>query len=347
MRPRIAITAIAVLLAAAAVPLAGCSAAKTLDALWPAASTERVVPQQTGTPRWPLTGLDAPSADATLIRVVSVKIENSPEARPQTGLDKADIVYESVTEGGITRFNALFQSETPPTVGPVRSARPSDFSIVPQFHALFAHCGADSQVRAKLTDRKLFDDMDQFFNPGPYHRAKDRPAPHNLYVDLTALRAAAVKNRGYVATETITGLAFAKSSVASTPTVTSVTVLFSSSNKVTWAYDKVSARYARSINGKPHLDKVSRKQLTARNVVVLWARITNYVKGSHGQVVDIELTGTGRASVFRDGQRIDGTWEAGATTPPRLKTADGRSIKLDPGNTWFQVIGSDQNIIMK
>jgi hypothetical protein len=347
MRHRIVPTVLALALAVSFAPLAGCKGSTAIESLWPAAAAERVVPKPAGTPRWPLTGLEAPSPEATQIRVVSVKIENSPEARPQTGLDKADIVYETVTEGGITRFNALFQSQNPILAGPVRSARPSDFSIVPQYHALFAHCGADSQVRAKLTDRSLFDDMDQFFNPGPYSRAKDRPAPHNLYVNLAALRTAAVRNRGYAATETIDGLAFARSSSTASSTVGSVTVLFSSSNKATWKFEAGSGLYARSINGKPHLDKVSHKQLTARNVVVLWARVTNYVKGSHGQVVDIELTGSGRASVFRDGQRFDGTWEASATTPPRLSAADGSSIRLDPGNTWFQVIGTGQSISMK
>jgi hypothetical protein len=281
-------------------------------------------------------------------RVVSVKIENAPAARPQTGLDRADVVYETLAEGGITRFNALFQSRTPPTVGPVRSARPPDFSIVPQYHALFAHCGGDTAVRTALKNRTLFADMDQFYNPGPYHRVASRAAPHNLYLDIAKLRTSAIKNRGYDATETITGLVFARSSVSSSPTVSSVVVPFSSSNTVTWKLDAVTDLYGRSIGGVPQTDAVSKKQLTARNVVVLWAQTAHYAAaGKTSQVLDIQLTGGGHASIFRDGQRFDGTWRATQTAPPVLRDAAGRIIALAPGNTWFQVVGTAQQITAK
>jgi len=345
-RPRAIACSLVALLTLVAV--SGCTAPKVIESAWPKATAERSVPRPAGSVRWPLTGLPAPSPEAITVRVVSVKIENSPAARPQTGLDKADVVYETVTEGGITRFNALFQSQTPPTVGPVRSARPSDFAIVPQYMALFAHCGGDAAVRTELKNRSLFDDMDQFFNPGPYRRDKSRPAPHNLYLNIAQLRVAAVQNRGYEPTATVTGLAFAKTSVVSSPSVTQVTVPFSSSNVVTWKYSAATGVYARAINGKSHVDKASGKQYTARNVVVLWALTKKYAAaGATSQVLEIQLTGTGRATVFRNGQRIDGTWRASATTPPVLRDGSGAVIELAAGNTWFQVIGNDQNISMK
>lgn len=327
--------------------VASCKPATPPGQLWPTATSDRVVPQPPPTPRWPLTGQVAPSQDAIRIRVVSVKVENSPEARPQTGLDKADIVYETVTEGGITRFNALFQSQTPAAVGPVRSARPSDFAIVPQYRALFAHCGADSKVQAVLRDHTRFNDMDQFYNPGPYFRSNDRPAPHNLYCDIAKLRTAAVRNRGYAAALDVQGLAFLRSAIESTPSASTIEIPFSLSNRVSWRYDAAANAYLRSINGRPHVDKASGKQYSARNVVVLWARVSNYVKGSHGQVVEIQLTGSGRASVFRGGARLDGTWQASDTAPPTFRAADGTAIELNPGNTWFQVIEVGQKITAK
>lgn len=326
--------------------LSACMGPKALDAVWPAATSERAMPRPVGLARWPLTGLQAPSPAAITARIVSVKIENSPAARPQSGLDKADIVYETVTEGGITRFNALFQSQTPKVVGPVRSARPSDFSIVPQYHALFAHCGGDPAVRKQLTDRSRFDDMDQFFNPGPYFRSKSRPAPHNLYMSVPKLRAAAISKRGYKATEVVQGPAFVHASTDGTPTVRTITVPFSTSNRVTWRYDKATKTYKRSVNGSRSRDKVSGAQYSARNVVVLWTTVRRYTPSHDPQELEIELTGSGRASVFRDGQRFDGTWAAGAATPPVLRTSDGGAVGLDEGNTWFQVIGNDQDIVM-
>ncbi len=345
-RPRAIACSIAALLMLGA--LGGCKAPTAIRSAWPPATSERVVPRPAGTLRWPLTGEPAPSAEAVTARVVSVKIENAPGARPQTGLDRADIVYEVMAEGGITRFNALFQSDIPATVGPVRSARPPDFWIVPQYHAIFAHCGGDSAVRAHLKDRSLYDDMDQFFNPGPYKRVTYKSAPHNLYLSISKLRTAAVKNRGYAATATVKGLTFTKSPLPAVPTASSITVPFSSPNRVKWAYDASSNVYARSINGVKHVDRVSKKQYTARNVVVLWAVEKHYAPaGAKSQVLSIALTGTGRATIFRDGQRFDGTWTATQTSPPELRDQAGKVIGLAEGNTWFQVIASNQKITVK
>jgi hypothetical protein len=340
--------ATALTLCVAAAALAGCRAANVIEAVWPKAASERTVPQPPAPPKWPLTGLDAPDEAATRIRVVSVKIENSPAARPQSGLDQADIVYETVTEGGITRFNAFYQSKSPELVGPVRSARLSDTYIVPQYHALFAHCGGDSALRAELADKSRFDDVDQFFNPAAYWRGGGRSAPHDLMTDISKVREQGVGPRGYAAELVITGLAFKKAPPSGAPTCTLVTVPFSQGNSVTWAYDATTRAYARSINGKPHADRESKRQYTATNVLVLWAKVRNVKTTKWGSPwVEIQLNGSGRASVFRDGLRVDGTWSTAGKEPPAFKAADGTTIKLAPGQTWFQVIANDQNISFK
>jgi len=348
MRSRVLASVTAGVLFVSIASLSGCKAASVIDSVWPKAVSERAVAKPAGPPRWPLTGLDAPSADAVLVRVVSVKIENSQPARPQSGLDQADVVYETVTEGGITRFNALFQSKSPKVVGPVRSARPSDFYLVPQYHALFAHAGGESNVQKALANRRKYDDLDQFFSPAPYWRSGDRPAPHNMYTDVARLRAAG-RNKGFAATKEIRGLAFARSSAIATPSITLLTVPFAPNNKVTWRWNAKARTYARSINGKPHVDRVSKKQYRARNVVVMWAQVVgrSHKDAAGTPTVEIIMAGSGRVSVFRDGQRYDGTWEAGLTGPPTFRAANGQTIKLSPGVTWFQVIENSQNIVMK
>jgi hypothetical protein len=327
--------------------LTGCTAPKEIEAVWPAASAERTVPRPPGTVKWPLTGLPAPSAEAITTRVVSVKIENSPAARPQTGLDKADVVYEVIAEGGITRFHALFQSQVPPVVGPVRSCRPPDLYLIQQYRSILAHVGGPRAVRDILaSDRTKYNDMDQFFNPASYWRSKNRAAPHNMYLDITKLRGFATEKRGYPATETVNGFEFAPPSETATPVVKLVTVPMSGMDTVTWRYDTVSRTYARSINGKAHKDAVSGKQLTTRNLVVIWAKITPYPGDTHN-VVEIKLAGTGKASAFIAGQRVDGTWTAGTNAPPSFKATNGSTIKLAPGNTWIQVISTTQKITAK
>lgn len=342
MRPRV-ITAVACAIIATAL-IGGCSAPKVIESAWPPAKSERVVPRPPGMTRWPLTGLPAPSEEAITSRVVSVKIENHSAARPQTGLAQADVIYEVIAEGGITRFHTLFQSQIPPVVGPVRSARPPDLYLIQQYHSILAHVGGSKAVmRILAANKSKYNDMDQFFNPAAYWRVSTRHAPHNMYLDIAKLRGFATSTRGYPASETITGLAFAPAARTASPTVTTINVPVSTINKVKWVFNAATGLYGRSINGKAHKDAVSGKQLTTRNLVVIWAKITPYPGDKKG-VVEIRLVGTGKASVFVGGQRIDATWSAGTDAPPTFTAADGSVVKLDPGNTWIQVISTTTKI---
>jgi hypothetical protein len=340
--------AVVIIAAIAAAGAGGCKAKSVIESVWPSASAERTVPKPPTPPRWPLTGLDAPDQQATLLRPLSVKIENSAPSRPQSGLDMADVVYETVTEGGITRFNAVFQSKQPKVAGPVRSVRYSDLYVVPQYQAIFAHCGGESNLQKALRDPR-YADMDQFFNPSPYYRSAEKAAPHNLFVDLAKLRAAAVEKRKIKPTVELRPFAFERSSKEMTPVVTVITVPFATDNKAMWTYAAGTKTYLRDINGKAHKDKVSGKQYSARNVVVMWAKVStrSHTDSAGTAALEIVLEGTGRASVFRDGQRFDGNWSADQNNPPVFKAANGATIKFSPGNTWFQVIANEQNIVIK
>ncbi len=319
-----------------------------LTSAWPFAESERTTPEPQAPPVWPLTGLPAPSAGApTSTRIVSVKIENSPQARPQSGLQSADVVYESITEGGITRFNALFHSTDPGEVGPVRSARLSDIDIVPQYDALFAFSGASGSVNSAVKRAGLQNLSQDIGVSYGYRRSSKRSAPHNLYLDLAKAREEGVK-RGYPAKQSIRPLQFARS-VEGTPSVMSVTIPFSTANTTKWTWDSSADSYARENNGKTHSDALTDEQITAKNVVVMWALMDATAKRdvAGSTTYDIALTGSNRASVFRNGQRFDGTWSATAGAPPVFKATDGTPIRLAPGNTWFQVVPTNVNITMQ
>ena len=333
--------------ALATATLGGCAGPAGVIVPWPTATSERVVPKPPEPPRWPLTGLDAPSSEATLQRLVSVKIENSPEARPQTNLQLADVVYESVTEGGITRFNAIFHSQSPDEVGPVRSARLSDLYIVPQYQALFAFSGASSSVNARVNASDIENLSEDAGITKPFWRSTSRYAPHNLYADVNEIRAEG-ERRGMKTELAIAGLAFDRRPIESTPTITEISIPFSTANNVKWTYDPEADRYLRVNNGAKFMDEGTGKQLSARNVVVMWAQhkvASQYARGT--VTYEIVLNGAGRAVVFHDGQRYDCTWEAKEGVPPVFKAADGTQVKLAPGNTWMQVIGTDINIAMR
>jgi len=328
---------------------AGCKSDGTPGVVshWPTATAERTVPKPAEPLRWPLTGLDAPDEASISQRVISIKIENSPTARPQTNLQAADVVYESVTEGGITRFNALYQSQSPDSVGPVRSARLSDLYIVPQYDALFVFSGASTSVNARINATSIDNLSEDAGVTYPFYRGTDRPRPHNLYVVPSKVREEAEK-RGMETTQDVKGLTFDQRAIESSTAVTEVTIPFSTANKVVWTYDAESRTYLRVNNGAKHMDKATGEQISARNVVVMWAKhnvASHDVVGS--TTYEIVLSGSGRASVFHDGQRFDGTWEAGTDSPPVFKADDGTQIKLAPGNTWFQVVQPSVDIALK
>jgi hypothetical protein len=314
---------------------------------WPIATSERTVPRPPEPVLWPLTGLVAPDTAAIALRPLSIKIENSAASRPQTGLGSADIVYETVAEGGITRFNTIFQSRIPKTVGPVRSARLSDVWIVPQYHALFVFSGASRQVSKAVKAAGLPNLSEDAGVSAPYSRSSARSAPHNLYVNTKKAYAEAAKRKMAVI-EDVPRLQFSPRFAAEATTITAVSIPFSDSNKVMWTYQPSSAKYYRVNDGRKAIDAGDNKQIAASNVVVMWAR---YTAASHDKVgsttYDINLGGSGRVSVFRNGKRLDGTWTADNTAPPKFAAADGTPIKLAPGNTWFQVIPLSVSISMK
>lgn len=312
---------------------------------WPKADAERVVDKPSPPPIWPLTGLTAPSSDTPVARrIVSVKIDNSPTVRPQSGLQAADVVYESITEGGITRFNCLFHSRVPQTVGPVRSARLSDAKIVPQYAALFAFSGANSRVNAAVRSARIENLSQDAGVRNGYSRSRARRAPHNLYLDLTKIRAEGVK-RGFSPTQTLRRLAFERGDAGKGAiAVAGVSIPFSPANRVEWTYDADRDVYLRANNGTVHKDALAGEQIHASNVVVMWAKVTSVAPvGTY----DIQVVGNNRASVFRNGVRIDGTWRATADAPPVFTAADGATIRLTPGNTWFQVVSTNVNITIR
>ncbi len=327
----------------------GCKAGPAaITSPWPVARSERKVPKPPEPPRWPLTGESAASAEAVRVRVVSIKIENGPEARPQTGLQMADVVYETVTEGGVTRFNAIFHSRNPAKVGSVRSARLSDTYVVPQYKALFAFSGASTFVNGRIARTSIENLSEDAGVTRPYVRSRDKPRPHNLYTGVDAMRAEG-KRRGFPTAQDLRSFAFERRRVEATPTVTQISIPFSQANKVAWTYDPKARVYLRVNNGKMHTDAATGRQISARNVVVMWARIrgSGHSDSTGSETYDITLSGTNRVSVFRDGQRYDGIWSADRTSPPQFKGEDGKLIKLGVGNTWIQVIATDVNISMK
>ncbi|MFC6231301.1 DUF3048 domain-containing protein [Paenibacillus allorhizosphaerae] len=303
--------------------------------------------------RAPLTGMELPQKADN--RPVMVMVNNHPSARPQSGLSQADLLYESLAEGEITRLVAVFQSRsfTDP-IGPVRSIRPYFIELGKGLGAIQVHAGGSPDAYTQL-DREKIADLDEITNAGPFFwRESFRKAPHNLYTNLDKIRAGAEKrglNRsvpdaavfrfipnGDEAVQTL-GTDKAPRYGAETPAAAEaqkvdVTFLLKS-YKVSYEFDAASRLYKRFINGVKHIDLNNSEQLTASNVIVMGT--DHRVLDSEGRQ-EVRLTGTGRAMVFQQGKMRQVEWRRDKENDPIRYFDQGREVSLMPGQTHILIV---------
>lgn len=307
-------------------------------------------PTPTPAPASPLSGLRG-SAEIVTRRPVAVKIPNDPDSRPPTGLSQAEVVYEHETEGGITRFTAFFVLSDLDKVGPIRSARLVDVDLIREYSALFAHVGGSPGVRERLKVLGALD-MDEFFYGagGPFFRSRDRVAPHNAFVSLNKLRAAAIAE-GLAPDIGLSPWPFRDSPPVSgrTKTIHIPAPPRSDPYHVRYEFQPDSGKYLRWVGGRPHVDELDKKQLQVENVIVQFTLVepTAIVEDFLGNPsLAIHTVGKGRALIFRDGQALDGRWVRPKVTDRTSFIDDlDNPIPLRPGHTWVHLLREDQQVL--
>ena len=268
--------------------------------------------------------------------VTAVMIENSTDARPQSGLNQAGIVFEAIAEGGITRFVALFQDTAPDYVGPVRSVRPYYIQWIMGFDAALAHAGGSPDGLALINQagtKDLNHASDYFW------RVNNRAAPHNLYTSIPKLHEYEGK-KGY-GKSNFTPLARKAEKPSTAPTARTIDFKVSSDNfNVRYAYDAPTNSYKRSEGGAVHTDEKSGAQLAPKVVVALVMP-----QGISGKYTTYAPVGSGQAYVFQDGVLSIGTWKKDSNNANLLLTdASGAPLALNPGQTWFTALGGTDRI---
>lgn len=280
--------------------------------------------------------------------ITGVMVENSHDARPQSGLQDAGVVYEAIAEAGITRFLTLYQEGTPQYVGPVRSLRPYYIDWATPFDASIAHVGGSPAALSQI--RSGGKDLDQFFNSASYWRQATRPAPHNVYTSFNLLDALN-ESKGYT-TSKLTSWDRKKDSKLKLPTVKSIDFSISSLDfNVHYDYDPVTNTYARSEGGHPHIVTVSESdtagvQLKPKVVIALITSLGNgELDASGAYYSDYTVSGSGQALVFQDGGVTIGNWsKADRASQIQFTNSTGVKIKLNAGQTWITVL-SDPSLV--
>jgi len=321
------------------------------------------VPTPTATPRPTATSTPPPTQaallDGVLIPVdefqrltqrlpLAIMIENHVDARPQFGLDRAELVYEAIAEGGITRLLAAYWRNDVDRIEPVRSARVYYVTWARELDAVYVHHGSSEEfgpahVYSAINELGVRNLDGLFLGEAVGQRDPARRSPHNV-VSSTGLLWGSAAERGWVGPPAVQTWAFKDGNPARAADPTArrapaVDVFFSGSfnaYSVHWDYNPASNGYLRSLGGQPHTDAGSGQQLAAQNVAVQYATFRPSGDGKHNLY---DIVGGGQAVVFQDGVAIEGTWsKPEALSRTRFYDAAGAEIAFNRGTTWVEVV---------
>ena len=291
-----------------------------------------------------------------------VKIDNVPAARPHYGLSQADMVVEELVEGFVTRLVAIYQSQDPQTIGGVRSARLADRSITTMVRGALVYSGTSDYAWSLISQDAAngrYVELSADHSDG-YYRVNFRPAPYNMFTSAAAQRDALTRLGAATVAgiPTLTFLANADHAatiggMSGATSATQITIPYrEDASTVSYEYDAKTRTYARWQNsaGKAvrDVDAANNVPIAAADVVIIQTDIWEVAEivdaaGSHAH--DMRRTGTGRATVFRDGLRQEATWSRKDDSAPFVFTnAQGEQIKLAAGQPWFHVIPTDWTV---
>ncbi len=282
--------------------------------------------------------------------VTGVMVENSMEARPQSGLDQAGVVFEAEAEGGITRFLTLFQDSQPSYIGPVRSARPYYIQWCQGFDCAYAHVGGSPEALQAIKDWGI-KDLNQFYGAGYFQRISSRAAPHNVYTSIEQLnKFEASKGYGKSNFSGFGRLAKEGKSDPAASAAHSINLDYPGTKyDVHYDYDTAGNTYHRSEGGAPHNAVDATGTTTQLSPKVVIAMVVVKTQGaldaSNAYYSNYQVVGSGPVKIFQNGTVIDGTWSKPAPTSQITFTdAQGAAIKLNPGQTWVSALETTGNI---
>ena len=286
----------------------------------------------------PLTG-ETVALDSLTAPSIAAKIDNHPAARPQVGLERADLVFEELVEGGLSRYVAVWHSDVPDEIGPVRSIRPMDPDIISPLGGIVAYSGGQYQYVQAMKDTPVYNAIHgQPDTRDTFYRTDLKRSPHDVIVKAPVVisqhldLAAPVQQFAF-------SLDVASSTAAKEGSLTSsMDLVLGGSAKPSWVWDEARGQWLRFMTGGDPDTDFAGAQLGTVNVVVLRVDVT-YAK----VIPKTELLGSGEAWVSTGGRTVHGTWsKSSPVSPIHLVDDNGVTIRLAPGNTWIELVPTNR-----
>lgn len=336
--------------AALAVLAAACGTAQSIEVERVQRADVKVLPGAEGFVN-PLTGATSyVPQDWQRRQALGIKIGNSSPERPQAGLDRADVVYEEIVEGGVTRFLALFLTNQAPRVGPVRSVRTVDHKIMQPIGGLFGYSGGVPPVISELRSKPGVTDVGANVVGGAYRRDGSRQAPYNLYTATDRLW----EGRDGSAPKPLFEFLSSDEELGAggEEAANQVRLSFAGNgSEVRYAFDAKTGTYQRFNGSSPHTVESDGKasQLAFTNVLVQMVSTSagSTVDRAGERSTDIKMLGSGSAVLFRGGRALRGTWKRdGAGDVTTFQSSDGQPLRLAPGTTIVELLPTGRDIFV-
>jgi hypothetical protein len=279
---------------------------------------------------------------------IAVMIDDAAGARPQSGLSQADVVYQAPAEGGVARYMAVFATQLPDSIGPIRSSRLYFVAWAEEWNALYVHFwGAPNAMNrlAQIHGKDIYDADGLKWETRYMRRVDYKVAPHNLYSSGAQLQSLAAR-LGATAPSRESPFTFGDLPAAERGTGGTLVIPYHA-NTITYRYDPSTNAYPRSVTGQdPQVDYGNEQPIAPRNVVLLYQK-TGLLPVEVGQAVkgrlEIAYLGSGKATVYNNGQVVDAIWSKATENSPTLLAYaggpnEGQPVPFARGQTFIQVV---------
>ena len=295
---------------------------------------------------YPFTGLPAPSQEASLKRPIAVMLDNHPNARFHAGLSQADLVYEYHVEGSYTRYLAVFQSQEPQAIGPIRSARPYFVETASDLGAIYTHYGGSPEGNQLIADLSLNDIDGMKASSATIWRYTDtgKVAPHNAYSNIQRMMAYSQEKKFSTSVDTPShAFSFTpKFADIQGQAATNIEVQFNNNNVSNFTYQEDTQNYQYSKDGTIQVDENDQTPIQPTNIIVHQVDYQPITAG--GTTLKFDQASQGEAQLFTAGKHIPIKWTKRQGQPYQYTSQDGKALKLNPGMTWIAFASSKSNI---